>query len=314
MARSFAPAAATLAVASGLMSTDCLAATDPLLGATASNFVDQSPPGANDGPLGGYFDGWEARVAEALSSQPAWVPPLLTLSPLITELVRWDVNYQVLGTGADILNLGSGKGVFLVPTTTNEVDVGLPSYERRYGPHPSDGLGDYPFFLVKQRLLSANGDDGNYILTASLGAQAPAGAPSFTNHAYVIIPGILGGKGFGNLNIQAATRFAIPTSHGSTLGTAWTTDVTFQYHIPKLLLWPEFEINSTHWLGGMQHGGQNQLFLTFGAIIGAIPIGKTTALTFGAGYQFAVAPERRLEPALIPTYDHNFVFTGRLLF
>ncbi len=118
-------------------------ATDPMNPATAS-------------PVDIYFANWFARVDQARESQPHWLPLLMTLSPLITELLRQDAYYQRLGNGARLLNLGAGKGLLLCPSKTIEVDFGLPTFQERYAVQPAAGLTDWQFLLVKQRLLSAN--------------------------------------------------------------------------------------------------------------------------------------------------------------
>jgi hypothetical protein len=263
--------------------------------------------------LGTYFENWSARVDEAKKSQPHWLPPLMTTSPLITQLVRVDGSYQWQGNGARTFNLGGTKGLFLVPAKTIEVDFDFPNYQERYHIQPAAGLTDYQFLLVKQRLLSANDQEGSYILTAALAAQAPISGSPFTNNAFVITPTLAGGKGFGDLNIQAATSLAIPTAHQDTLGTAWLTNVTFQYRLGGLL-WPEFEVNWTHWLNGTQRAGLNQVFLTVGALFGPIPINQRVGIVIGGGLQFAVAPSVTLEPVLTPAYQTALVFSARLSF
>jgi hypothetical protein len=264
-------------------------------------------------PVGEYFANWFARVDQARQSQPRWLPPLNTLSPLITELLRQDAFYQWAGNGSRVLNLGAGKGLFLVPAKTIEVDIGIPSFQERYAVQPAAGIPDWQFLLVKQRLLSANEQEGNYIVTAALAAQAPIGAPQFTNNAFVITPTLAAGKGFGNLNIQAATSLVIPTAHEDTIGTALRTNVTFQYHLGELL-WPEFEVNWAHWFDGTQRGGLHEVFFTVGALVGPIPISGRVAIVFGGGFQFAVAPSQTLGPALTPEYQNNIIFSGRIVF
>ena len=59
-----------------------------------------------------------------------------------------------------------------------------------------------PFLLMKYRVLSANEQEGNYVLTAFLQGSAPIGAERFSTDAYAIIPTIAGGIGRGNLNVQ----------------------------------------------------------------------------------------------------------------
>ena len=62
------------------------------------------PPPSSEAPVSDFFTHWFDRVDAARESQPHWTPPLMTLSPLITELLREDGYYQQLGNGADILN------------------------------------------------------------------------------------------------------------------------------------------------------------------------------------------------------------------
>jgi hypothetical protein len=54
--------------------------------------------------------------------------------------------------------------------------------------------------------------------------------------------------------------------------------------------------------------------MTFGTIIGPLPLQGRLALTVEAGYQFAVAPAQWLTPALTPEYRHSFIITTRLPF
>ncbi len=276
--------------------------------------VSSSATGSStESSAGDPLANWEATVEKSKETQPDWVPPLMTLSPLITELVRWDSDYENLGGGAHLLNLGANKGLFLVPTETNEVDIGIPSYEQRYGENPASGLSDYQFLLVKQRLLSSPTSEDDYILTAAVSAQAPIGAPAFTSHAYAVTPYLLGGKGFGNFDVQASTALSIPSGREDTLGTSWATNLTAQYRVAGMF-WPEAELNWTHWFGGIQRPGLNQLFMTVGLIAAPIPISAHVKLAFGAGFQFAVAPGQIDSPVPTPTYRNSFVFTGRVLF
>jgi hypothetical protein len=128
----------------------------------------------------------------------------------------------------------------------------------------------------------------------------------------VITPSLMGGKGFGDLNIQASTGVAIPTSYQPALGTTWSTNVTAQYRINHLL-WPELEANWTHWLSGSRDG-LDQLFLTVGLLAGPVTITRELKVAFGMGYQFAVAPAQQPGPAQTPLYHNNLIFSARVLF
>lgn len=263
--------------------------------------------------VGEYFENWFDRVDQARATQPHWASPLVTTTPLLIEQFRYDVYVEQLGNGAHVLNLGAGKGLELIPTTTNEVSVSVPPYEERTNIKPVDGFTDWQFLLIKQRLLSANENNGDYVLTAFLAAQAPIGIPAFTNNAYVIAPTLAGGKGFGDFVIQATSGFAVPTSQQGTLGTTWANNITFQYRVARIF-WPEFEMNWTHWLDGTQRGGKDQVFLTVGAVVGTIKLTDRLGLALGIGYQWAVAPQQELKPVQTPTYKNNLIATARLPF
>jgi hypothetical protein len=259
-----------------------------------------------------YFANWTSRVEQAQASQPHWMTPLVTVTPRLEQEVRYDQYWEHLGTGANVDTFGSGKGLELIPTTTNEVLLNPPAYEERSVKKPITGWADDQFLVVKQRLLSANEQSGNYIVSAFLGVQAPIGSPAFTNTAWVITPTLAAGKGFGDFDVQATIGVPVPLSHESTIGTSIVTNVALQYHLWRYL-WPEFEMNHTYWADGLR-GGKNQIFLTPGIIFGRFNIHNRLNLIVGGGYQFAVSPKLTTEPALTPTYDHAWILTTRLSF
>ena len=240
--------------------------------------------------------------------------PLATVTPRLEEEVRYDQFWEHLGNGGNLQNYDGGKGLELIPTTTNEVILNLPPYEeRQVGRTRVSGFADWPFLLVKQRLLSANEQSGNYIVTAFLSVQAPAGIKTLTQDAWVVTPTIAAGKGWGDFDIQATVGAAIPTSHQDTLGTQLLGNVALQYHLLHYL-WPEFEVNDTVWLNGSQRGGKNQVFLTPGIVFGRFHLAGRVRAAIGVGYQFAVSPDERLRPVLDPVYDHNWILSARLSF
>jgi hypothetical protein len=258
-----------------------------------------------------YFDNWFARVDEAQATQPHWMTPLVTVTPRLEEEFRYDQFFQTLGNGANVVNFDGGKGLELIPTTTNEVIFNLPAYMEHSIVKPANGWGDWPFFLIKQRLLSANEENGNYIVSAFLAVQAPTGAPAFTNNAYLITPTLAAGKGWGDFDVQGTVGVAIPTSYESTIGDAVTTNVTAQYHIARYF-WPEVELNDTYWSGG-ERSGKNQLFVTPGIVLGRFELGGRAKLSVGFGYQVALSPPQILDP-LTPTYNHEWILSARLSF
>ncbi len=258
-----------------------------------------------------YFDHWYDRVAEAQSSQPHWMTPLVTVTPRLEQEFRYDQYWEHTGPGGDVNSFDAGKGLELIPTTTNEIIVNLPPYIERTNKNVASGWGDWPVLLVKQRLLSANEDDGNYIVSAFLGVQAPVGATPLTNHAWVITPTLAIGKGWGDFDVQATIGAQLPTSRQDAIGTAIATNLALQYHWGTYF-WPEFELNDTTWSGGPRNG-LNQLFATAGLILGRFQVTDNARLIVGGGYQFALSP-RLVATPLTPAYDHNYVLSVRLAF
>jgi len=167
----------------------------------------------------------------------------------------------------------------------------------------TDGWADETF-LVKYRILSANEENGNYILTAFMGFSAPTGDDGNSNHHGVFTPTIAGGKGFGAFDIQSTAGIALPDGGLQRLGmpVAWNT--ALQYRVFHYF-WPEFEVNYTWWPNG-EREGETQVFLTPGILVGRIPIHERVGVTVGFGYQVAVTKN--------PMYNHSAILSGRIPF
>jgi hypothetical protein len=133
----------------------------------------QQPPiftnAAPTDPITDYFEHWYDRVHEAQATQPHWMTRIATVPPRLEEEIRYDQQFQDLGTGAQITNFDGGKGLELIPTTMNEILINAPAYEQRHVKSPADGFADWNFLTIKQRIVSAPEDKGNYILTTFLG-------------------------------------------------------------------------------------------------------------------------------------------------
>jgi hypothetical protein len=182
-------------------------------GATPTEPEQSTPapvPAALGSGISGYFQNWFNRVEQAQASQPHWMTPLVTATPRLEQELRYDQFWEHLGTGANVNTFGSGKGLELIPTTANEVLLNPPAYTERTVKSPAKGWGDDPFLTIKQRLLSANEQDGNYIVSAFLGVQAPTGIRAFSNNAWVVTPTLAAGKGWGNFDVQATIGVPVP--------------------------------------------------------------------------------------------------------
>jgi hypothetical protein len=321
-----------MAAASALTLLSASAACATEAGADAPIQLDLATPSAPDaasdqtallsgnagggGPSmdGDFFGDWFARVEQAQSSQPHWMTPLVTVTPRLEEEIRYDQYWEKRGNGSTLDIFDSGKGLELIPTETNEVLINPPAYQEKGDTaHPAQGWLDDQFLVVKQRLLSANEDNGNYIVTAFLGVTAPSGNTAFTNHTWIVTPTLAVGKGWGNFDIQATTGVALPFRNQSTLGTSIATNVAFQYHAFEYL-WPEFEVNHTYWADGNERGGKNQILLTPGIIFGRFVIDGRIKAIVGGGYQFAVSPQYVSTSEQTPAYNHSVILTARLTF
>jgi hypothetical protein len=77
-----------------------------------------------------------------------------------------------------LVNYGGpgGARVELIPAYNWEVILAPPPYVTASGPKGTgQGTGDWPMFLVKYRLISANKDNGDYIVTAFFQMSDPSG-------------------------------------------------------------------------------------------------------------------------------------------
>ncbi len=250
-----------------------------------------------------YFEDWFDRVSHTQSEQPHWITPLVTVTPRLEEEFRYDFFREHLPSGHDLLNLGGGKGLELIPFEHVEVIFNTPPYLIHNDPRIHDGFGDTSF-LLKYRLLSRNEQHGSSIVTAFLGASIPTGSYKNGSASAVITPTLAAGKGFGRFSVQSTLGVNIPVDHAVAIGHPVLFNTAFQYHVHRFF-WPEFEVNSTFYNGGTQDG-KKQTFLTPGLVCGRIPLHNRLGLTLGTGMQVAAARYHN--------YDHNLIFTVRLPF
>ena len=113
--------------------------------------------------------------------------PLVTVTPRLEQEFRFDAYDQQNGTGSQgngqhFVNYGGpgGARIEFIPAYNWEVIVAPPPYVTASGPKGSgEGWGDWPAFLVKYRLASANAQNGDYIVTAFFQMSDPLGTPQF---------------------------------------------------------------------------------------------------------------------------------------
>ncbi|MGB7044903.1 MAG: hypothetical protein WBD65_08350 [Methylocella sp.] len=276
-------------------------------------YPQPEPAVAPDNPIADYFATWFDRVDAAQASQPHWMTPITTVTPRLEEEYRYDQFQQFLQNGGEINNYFGGKGLELIPTTTNEILINVPAFEQRTNHEPATGFADGNFVTIKQRLLSANEENGNYILSVFLGFQAPTGITAFTNRpAWIVTPTIAGGIGWGDFDIQGTVGYTLPTDEQNHVGTSLVTSTTLQYHIGEYF-WPEFAFNDTQWTSG-ERSDRNQLFVSPGIMFGRFHIYDRVKFNFGIAYQVAVVPDHPILDPLTPMYNHAWILSMRMTF
>jgi len=269
-------------------------------------------------------------VSAIQAAQPSWMTPLVTVTPRLEQEFRFDFYDQQngptsgQGNGQHIVNYGGpgGARVELIPFWNTEVILAPPPYETASGPKGNaQGFGDWPAFLVKYRLLSANKENGDYILTAFFQMSDPLGTPGkISTNVLTAQPTIAFGKGFGDFDIQSTLSLQIPVGGLPSPGNSTQLNMTnfgdpilwntaFQYHFMQYF-WPELEVNFEHWPNG-EHANLSQVLLTPGIIFGRFKIGQDSPtrpinLILGVGYQIAVTQS--------PVTQNNLVATARVTF
>ena len=247
---------------------------------------------------------WQARVTQTQAEQPHWVTPLVTVTPRLEQEFRFDILRQRTPGGEDLLNLGGGKGLELIPSRRIEIIIAAPPpYLIHHDRNIKDGFGDETF-LLKYRVASGNEEHSSYILTFFLGGSIPTGSYKNGSPAAVVTPTVAAGKGFGKLSVQSTLGVGLPVDSVQRLGHSVAWNTAFQYRA-KRFLWPELEVNSTFFKGGL-NDGKKQTFLTPGVVIGRFPLHKRMGLTLGTGMQIAATH--------FHAFDHDFIITARLPF
>jgi hypothetical protein len=255
-----------------------------------------------------FFTRWEKRTTETQSKQPSWSVPLVAPYPMLIQVFRADFTRQVTPALTDTWNYGGSRGLNLIPGFNSEFDFYYPPYIQHNVKTAKDGFGDTGF-LYKYRILSANENNGNYMLSAQLTATITTGSYSNGSTDASVSPTLLAGKGFGRFDVLSSGGGTLPTGDTVKLGRTVAWNTTAQYKISKYFF-PEIEDNATYFFGG-KNDGKMQNFLTPGITFSKFkfhPENPTSraAFAFGGGEQIATSH--------LHTYNHNLVFTARLLF
>jgi hypothetical protein len=272
---------------------------------------------------------WLDMVSATQAAQPSWMTPLVTVTPRLEQEFRFDFYSQQNGTGSqgngqhiDSYGGPGGPKVEFIPAWNWEITLATPPYETATGPKgDAQGWGDWPAFVAKYRFISANQQNGDYIVTGFFQMTDALGTPGkISTDVLTAQPTLAFGKGWGDFDIQSTVSVQIPVSGLTVPGTTaemnmknfgdpilWNT--TFQYHLFEYF-WPELEVNYEYWPNG-EHEGLSQVMLTPGIIFGRFKIGQDSPtrpinLNFGVGYQVAVTSN--------PVIQNNLVATVRITF
>jgi hypothetical protein len=267
--------------------------------------LSPGPSPAQDTTAGApdFFTASERRASAIQAQQPHWVTPLVTVTPRLEQEFRTDLVWRTAPAGTQTTIYDNGKGLELIPFSPIELLVNLPPYVVHRNPKAPDGWGDWPL-LLKYRVFSHNETHGDDILTLFLGGTVPTGGRLNGNEISVVTPSIAGGKGWGDVDVQATAGVSFPTGRMAVLGHAIAYNGTVQYHIDRLF-WPELELNGTSFRDGANFG-KTQLFVTPGVVVGRFPIHDRLGFTVGAGVQIAATTFHQ--------FDHAWTLTARLPF
>jgi len=272
--------------------------------------ADASPSMADPGnPLPSsstddFFHRWFSIVAATQAEQPHWITSVVTVTPRLEQEFRYDLSRQVQPNGTTVLeNYGGTKGLEIIPARHIELIVSPPPFIVRSINGVPDGYGDVSF-LLKYRILAANEEHGNYILTVFLGGTLPTG--SYTNGAKdaTITPTLAAGKGWGQFDVTSTLGAILPVDQTSLIGRQVVWNSAFQYRVLRKF-WPEAEVNYTYFSQG-PNNGKTQVFLTPGIVFGKFPIWHRLGFTIGTGVQIAATH--------FHTYNHKYILTVRFPF
>lgn len=256
-----------------------------------------------------FFTNWLANVSSTQEEQPHWMTPLVTVTPRLEQEYRFDYSHADQPKGVTLDNYGGGKGFEFIPSENTEIIVGVPAYEEKDTPNKPNvtGVADENL-LLKYRMLSANEEHGNYIVTAFIGTSLNTGGNAFTNNHTLVTPTIAAGKGWGDresgVDVQSTLGISIPSGGLDTLGRPLVWNMALQGHVGKF--WPEIETIYTHWYEG-EHAGKDQMIVTVGTTLGRYAIENRVKAIFGLGYQ-------TVQGTNVVNLNHSMLATMRITF
>ena len=246
---------------------------------------------------------WLANVTRTQNRQPHWVTPLVLVTPRLEQELRGDFVRELLPDQQQSWNYDNGKGLELIPQSHIELLFNAPPYLQHSQNGAVNGPGDVSF-LMKYRLLAANEQTGNYILTAFFGGSVPTGTYKNGGLSSNLTPTLAGGKGWGRFDVESTLGGILPVDSVRQVGRTLVWNTIAQQHVSRYL-WPELEANSLFFKGG-PNDGKKQTFVTPGLLLGRFPLHNRMGLTLGAGMQIAASHYHQ--------YNHALILTARIPF
>ena len=247
-----------------------------------------------------------AHNAEVSRLQPAWPTPLAESDPRLTQYYRLAFSHEYAPAGTETANIGNGRGGGVTAWNRCEFDVMPPGYVQHHSA-AVDGFGDLAA-QIKVRLVSADAEGGNYIVSALLSRTFPTGSSSNGAQTGVWNPTIAGGIGLSRrIDVETTLGGSMPTGKIAAQGRTVLWNALVQTRTSRST-WLELENNATYFFAG-SHDGRMQNFVTPAAFyILRSPEWQSTHpfLVFSSGMQIATS---RLH-----TYNHNFIGEMRILF
>jgi hypothetical protein len=251
--------------------------------------ADQAPatgaPSTAQSSDPGFWLRWEDRSQQAQVDQPNWLTPVITSTARLKQEIRYDIYWQRNPNGGTQENYGNSKGLALIPFSRVEISIDAPPVFVHHESKVKDGVGDFSV-IAKFRILAANREKGDYILTTFLNVSFPTGTYKNGSPHAVLTPTIAGGKGLGNFVYQGTFGVDLPSADTALLGRRLALNNALQYRRIKTI-WPELEVNSNFYEDG-SNAGKKQVLLTPGIVAGRFRVYRNLSLTIGGGVGFAV--------------------------
>jgi hypothetical protein len=289
------------------LSTASVASAQSALGSPVVSGPASTEPARSSFPPQQSFEArFLAHNYKMTALQPTWPTPLAETDPRLTQYYRFAFSNQYTSAGTQTVNYGNARGGGIVAWNRFEFDFLPPTYIQ-HNSTAADGFGDSTVFL-KARIVSANAEHGNYILTASGSHTFATGSAKNGALTDCWLAQLAGGIGLTKrIDVESALNGSLPTGKIATQGRTIGWNALAQAHLTPHT-WLELENNATFYFAG-SHDGKMQNFLTPAAFY----IYKRKEwmpthpyLVFCGGMQIATSS--------FHTYNHNTIAEMRVLF